>query len=79
MTLGNSCILTAEIDFVRVEQGDEQQRVKKGTRVNLNNHWGVLIYKRGQKPIQTGGKLYGQGEEENDKDSECGTTKPDYL
>ena len=55
MNLDNSCILTAEMDFVRVEQGDEEQKIKTGTRINLNKHWGVLVYKRPQlKAAKTG-------------------------
>ena len=55
MSLDNSCILTAEIDFVRVEQGDEEQKIETGTRINLNEHWGALIYKRPQpKAIKPG-------------------------
>ena len=48
MNLDNSCILTAEIDFVKIEQGDEIQKIKNGTQINLNKHWGVLVYKRPQ-------------------------------
>jgi len=78
MISDNSCILTAEIDFVRVEQGDEKQRIDRGTRINLNNHWGVLVYKRGKKPVQVGGKSHGQGKEEKDRDG-GGASEHDYL